>query len=103
MTYRKVTADADNILTTDYVVSVANGNVEWDIFLPDATTCLGKIYIIKKYDENSTAKIYIQSLGGLVQINETGSFGIVQPLPAVWAIATYYKKFQSNGTDWEAI
>lgn len=100
--YRRVTADNDNITDGDYTLSVDNGISDWTINLPAATTCPGRIYIIKRFDDGSTGGVTVTSSGGNVQNPTTGSFAGSYSLGA-WGTFSYSVMFQSNGSDWEAI
>lgn len=100
--YLKVTANTYNILSTDYTLSVNNGASNWTIILPNPTTCLGRIYIIKRFDDTSVGSITIDSNGGSVQDANTGIFGATTILGAIGNVHAM-AMFQSNGTNWEWI
>lgn len=100
--YRKVDANNDFILPTDYVLSVNNGNSNWTITLPDAALYPGKVYIIKRYDQNSTNSIQIESAGGDVQ-DTNGTFVGISVLGALFHQFGSQRMFMSNGANWEYI
>lgn len=100
--YLKVTSDNYNILSTDYTLSIDNGANNWTIILPNAATCLGRIYILKRYDSTSTGTITIDSTGSNVQDHTTYVFGLTSTLEAIGSVHAT-AMYQSNGTDWEYI
>lgn len=100
--YRKIIADADTILSTDYVLSVNNGVAQWSITLPDPTSMNGRIYLIKRFDDTSTNLIIIDAAAGLVQHTD-GTFGSSTSISALFGLVGSVRKFISNGTNWESI
>ncbi len=86
----------------DYTLSVNNGASDWSIVLPDASTCPGRIYIIKRYDNNSTGLVTVDANSCDVQSPATGSFNTTFDLTA-WGTQNQSVMFQSNGSNWEAI
>lgn len=100
--YRMVESDSYEIAITDYTLSVNNGASDWSIILPDASTCTGRIYIIKRYDNNSTGLVIVDANSCDVQSPATGSFNTTFDLTA-WGTQNQSVMFQSNGTNWEAI
>lgn len=101
--YHKVTADAYVITASDYTLSVDNEGGSWTIKLPDATTCSGRIYIIKRYANSSTGGVTINSDGGDVQNPKDGTFGSSYDLEPWSSNPLPMVMYQSNGTNWEAI
>lgn len=102
LSYVKVTSNNYNILSTDYTLSVDNAGNSWTILLPDPSTCTGRIYIIKRFDNTSSGTITVDSNGGNVQNGNTGVFGATSTLEAIGSIHAN-AMYQSNGTNWECI
>lgn len=102
--YKKVTADEYQILSTDFTLSVDNGGNDWIIRLPMADTCKGKIYIIKRYDSNSTGRVDIIDTNSENNIQDpnTGVFGSPFGLEAIGSTHATVM-YQSNGAEWEYI
>jgi len=105
--YRKITANSGSAGETDYTLSVANSGSNWTLNIPDASTCLGRIYVIKRYDNTSTANIRVIPTTGSIQ-DMSGIFNSFYDFGnSGWA--TGYCSlpvgitYQSNGTDWEII
>lgn len=95
--------DNDYAITElDYTLSVNNTSNNWTIVLPDASTCAGRVYIIKRFDNNSTGTITVDANGCDVQSPATGVFNATFDLTA-WGTQNQSVMFQSNGTNWEAI
>jgi hypothetical protein len=100
--YTKVTSFPYTVLLSDYTISVDNGASNVDVTLPDATTCTGQIFVIKRYDDTSIGTLTVSATGCNVQ-NKSGVFGASATIVA-WNAATNDKMtYQSNGTDWEYI
>lgn len=102
LSYKFVEDDNYQITSTDYTLSVHNGENNWTIILPDASTCQGRIYIIKRYDNNSTGLVTVDANSCDVQDPGTGSFNTTFDLTA-WGTQNQSVMFQSNGINWEAI
>lgn len=102
LSYKFVEDDNYEITATDYTLSVHNGENNWTIILPDASTCQGRIYIIKRYDNNSTGLVTVDANSCDVQDPGTGSFNTTFDLTA-WGTQNQSVMFQSNGINWEAI
>lgn len=102
--YKKIIADSYQILSTDFTLSVDNGGVDYTIFLPMADTCKGKIYIIKRYDSNSTGRVDISDTNVEANIQDPNT-GIFEGNFSLEAIGTIHATaiYQSNGTQWEYI
>ena len=100
--YLLVEDDNYAITEFDYTLSVNNGASDWSIVLPDASTCAGRIYIIKRYDNNSTGLVTVDANSCDVQSPATGSFNTTFDLTA-WGTQNQSVMFQSNGNNWEAI
>jgi len=102
LSYLKVTSNNYNVLSTDYTLSVDNAGNNWTIVLPDPSTCIGRVYIVKRFDNTSTGTLTVDSNGGNVQNGNTGVFAATAVLEAIGA-TNANAMYQSNGTNWECI
>lgn len=101
--YTKVDIDDYIILPADYVLSVNNGAVQWNIAIPDAAAAgVGKVYLIKRFDNTSTGQIVITPSVGLIQ-NNAGVFSASVSIINIWGFLDDKMAFMSNGTNWEYI
>lgn len=100
--YVKVTEDY-TVLSTDYTISVDNSSDNVTITLPDPATCPGRIYVIKRYDDNSTGSVTIATDAGKVQSPITGDLSGSTFALEAWGHTFYTVMYQSNVTNWEAI
>jgi len=90
-----ITDDYDALLTDDVIFCDSqSGNAEYTITLPSATTCDGKIFIVKTLDIGSAETITIEAQSG--EFIDDGS-----TIDLTADYTTY--RLISNGVDWYLI
>jgi hypothetical protein len=101
MKTRTVTATSF-LNTTDYVVSVNNSAANVTINLPDPTTSINRVLIIKRYDITSTGTVSI-STGLLTTVIEDDTGALVDTYTLGTTVTTRRVCFLSDGTNWQRI
>lgn len=103
--YRVETSDY-TVQDGDCVISVNNGGTAVNIFFQDpASVEIGTVLTVKRYNDTSTADVYLQASGTfLIQYYVDGTFVGTSDLQNSFGPTRGWKQtFMSNGTDWELI
>jgi hypothetical protein len=90
LNYSNTSSTSITLGNNDYTTfsDATSGNVT--VNLPDATTCLGRVYVVKKVDASANT----------ITLDGNGSQTIDGALTKVLTTQYEYTKVQSNGTNW---
>jgi hypothetical protein len=98
----RTTSISGNITSNDYTVSINNTAATVTLTLPDATTNIGQIFVIKRKSSTDIGIITIDTAGGNIEDPTSGVYASTFLLPTKGNPYSTIQ-VQSNGTDYEVI